>query len=180
MHATIPAMTLKRTRASSSIAHHCDTLSRLCSGDDFHLIRRRIHELNSRYHRRHSTPPDGPFSALDHYIDRCRRSVNAVDFKARAQYNNLWPAEKEALTRLSKRTDMVIKAADKGGAVVVRSRPLYIAEAYRQLSDGRFYERLDHDPLKENQNVVKTAITEMIRDNKLPPSSGSVGEIIIM
>ena len=104
-------------------------------------------------------------------IDCCRRSVNAVDFKARAQYNNLSPAEKEALIRLSKRRDIAIKAADKGGAVVVWSRPLYITEANRQLSDGRFYERLDHDPLKENQNVVKTTITEMIRDNKLPPSA---------
>ena len=104
-------------------------------------------------------------------IDCCRRSVNAVDFKARAQYNNLSPAEKEALIRLSKRRDIAIKAADKGGAVVVWSRPLYITEANRQLSDGRFYERLDHDPLKENQNVVKTTITEMISDNKLPPSA---------
>ena len=52
-------------------------------------------------------------------IDCCRRSVNAVDFKARAQYNNLSPAEKESLIRLSKRRDIVIKAADKGGAVVV-------------------------------------------------------------
>ena len=104
-------------------------------------------------------------------IDCCRRSVNAVDFKARAQYNNLSPAEKEALIPLSKRRDIAIKAADKGGAVVVWSRPLYITEANRQLSDGRFYERLDHDPLKENQNVVKTTITEMIRDNKLPPSA---------
>ena len=97
--------------------------------------------------------------------------MNAVDFKARTQYNNLSPAEKEALIRLSKRRDIAIKGADKGGAVVVWSRPLYITEANRQLSDGRFYERLDHDPLKENQNVVKTTITEMIRDNKLPPSA---------
>ena len=54
-------------------------------------------------------------------IDCYRRSVNAVDFKARAQYNNLSPAEKEALIRLSKRRDIAIKAADKGGAVVVWS-----------------------------------------------------------
>ena len=58
-----------------------------------------------KFNRKESTltPPDGQSSALDHYIDRCRRSVNAVDFKARAQYNNLSPAEKETLTRLSKR-----------------------------------------------------------------------------
>ena len=97
--------------------------------------------------------------------------MNAVDFKARAQYNNLLTAEKEALTRLSKRRDIVIKAADKGGAVMVWSRPLYITKANCQLSNGRYYERLDYDPLKENQNVVKTTITEMIRDSKLPWSA---------
>lgn len=126
-----------------------------------------------KFNRKESTwtPPDGQFSALDHYIDRCRRSVNAVDFKARAQFNNLSPAEKEALIRLSKpQRHMSLKRA-----VVVLSRPLYLAEANRQLSDGRFYESVDHDLLKENQNVVKTTITEMIRANKLPPSAeGSI------
>lgn len=97
--------------------------------------------------------------------------MNAVDFKARAQYKNLSTAEKEALTRLSKRRDIVIKAADKGGAVMVWSRPLYITKANCQLSNGRYYERFDYDPLKQNQNVVKTTITEMIRDNKLPWSA---------
>ena len=26
------------------------------------------------------TPPEGQFSAVDHYIDRCRRFVNTLDF----------------------------------------------------------------------------------------------------
>ena len=51
----------------------------------------------------------------------------ALDFKAKAQQSNLSIAEKEILTRLSNRSDIVIKPADKGGAVVVWSRPLYIA-----------------------------------------------------
>ena len=64
MHATIRAMTLKPTRASGSIAHHCDTLSRLCSADDFHRIRRHIHELNSRYYRRLKSIKDGKLASL--------------------------------------------------------------------------------------------------------------------
>ena len=120
-------------------------------------------------------PPDGQFSALYHYNDQCHRSVNAVDFKARAQHYNLSIAEKEALTQLSKHRDMIIKPTDKGGAVVVWSHPLYIAEANPQLSNGRFYKHLDHDhdPLKESQHVVKSTIFGMITDNQHPPSAPS-------
>ena len=65
------------------------------------------------------TPPEGKFSALDHYIDLCRRQVSRSNFKKRAAYSNLSLGEKQALDRLSKRDDIVIKPVDKGGAVVV-------------------------------------------------------------
>ena len=64
MHATIRTMTLKPTRTSGSIAHHCDTLSRLCSADAFHRIPRHIHELNSRYYRRLKSIKDGKLASL--------------------------------------------------------------------------------------------------------------------
>ena len=94
------------------------------------------------------TPPEGNFTAIDHYVDRCRRAVNVLDFKTTTHQNNLSPSEKQALLHFTKRDDIIIKPAVKGGAVVVWSRPLYDAEAHRQLSDGRFYERLDQDPVK--------------------------------
>ena len=117
------------------------------------------------------TPPEGKFSAIDHYVDRCRRAVDALDFKTKTHQNNLPPSEKQALLDLNQRDDIVIKPADKGGAVVVWLRPLYDAEAHKQLSDGRFYERLDHDPVKEHQHVIKSAVKQMIEDNELPASA---------
>ena len=81
------------------------------------------------------------------------------------------PSEKQALHHLTKRDDVIIKPADKGGAVVVWSRPFYDAQAHRQLSDGRFYERLNHDPVKEYQQVLKTAVKQMIQTNALPASA---------
>ena len=53
------------------------------------------------------------------------------------------------------------------GRIVVWSRPLYDAEALKQLSDGRFYERLDHDPVKEYQQVIKSTVKQMIEANEL-------------
>lgn len=88
----------------------------------------------------------------------------------RTHQNNLSPSEKQALLHLTKRDD-IIKPADKGGAVVVWSGPLYDAEAHRQLSDGRFYERRDHDPVKEYQQVIKSAVKQMIQANELPASA---------
>ena len=58
--------------------------------------------------------------------------------KSRPSYNTLAQVEKEPLKNLLKRDDIIIKPADKGGAVVVWSRPLHIQEALRHLSDGRF------------------------------------------
>ena len=46
---------------------------------------------------------------------------------------------------------------------------MYIQEALRQLSDDRFYERLDQDPLKQYQNKVKATVDDMISKNELPP-----------
>ena len=105
------------------------------------------------------------------YIDRCCRAVNVLDFKTGTHENNLSPSEKQALLHLTKQDDIIIKPADKGGAVVVWPRPLYDAEAHRQLSDGRFYERLDHDPVKEYQQVIKSAVEQMIQANELPGSA---------
>jgi len=43
------------------------------------------------------------------------------------------------LQNLSKRKDIIVKAADKGGALVVWRADLYQKEALRQLSDTSFY-----------------------------------------
>ena len=102
-------------------------------------------------------------------ISNCFRLKLAPEHFLRPLTGYLPQIEKEALKNLSKRDDIVIKAADKGGAAVVWSRPLYIQEALRQLSDGRFYERLDRDPLKQYQNKVKVTVDGMISKNELPP-----------
>ncbi len=47
----------------------------------------------------------------------------------------------------------------------------YDAEGHRQLSDGPVYERLDQDPVKEYQQIIKTTVNEMIHANELPPSA---------
>ena len=64
-----------------------------------------------------------------------------LDFKQRVTKTNLSPQEKEALFSLRQRNDVVVKPADKGGAVEVWACDLYIQEAERQLSDSAFYQK---------------------------------------
>ena len=50
------------------------------------------------------TPPDGKFSAMDHYIDRCRRSIASRNYTRRPTFSNLTQEEKSALQDLRRRT----------------------------------------------------------------------------
>jgi len=101
------------------------------------------------------------FPALDHYIDRCRRIVASHNYRRRTTITNLSQDELQALRELRRRRDIVVKPADKGGAVVVWSRDLYNQEANRQLSDNRFYQRLDRDPSQDYQKIVKDTVNDI-------------------
>ena len=72
-------------------------------------------------------------------IPKCRHDINKLKFNRNTKFSNLSSEEWSALKSLKKRKDIVIKAADKGGAVVVWRADLYQKEALRQLSDTSFY-----------------------------------------
>ena len=117
------------------------------------------------------TPLNGKFSALDHYIDRCRRGISSQNYTRRTNITNLSQEEQQAIRELRGRSNIVVKPADKGGAVVVWSRDLYIQEANRQLSDDRFYQRLEADPTQDYQKIVKDTLKDMVATCELPPTA---------
>ena len=88
-------------------------------------------------------PPSGSFPALDHYIDRCRAEIDQIDFSSPVKRQNLSREELLTLRSLRNRSDIVIKPADKGGAIVVWRRDLYEQEALKQLGEDRFYKPVD-------------------------------------
>ena len=114
------------------------------------------------------TPPDGKFSALDHYIDRCRRSIASQNYSKRPNFCNLTQDKKTALQDLKRRNDIIIKPAYKGGAVGVWKRDLCIQESNRQLSDPRFYQGRDANPIQQDQKIVKNTMKDMITSCELP------------
>ena len=58
--------------------------------------------------------------------------------------------------------NVVIKPADKGGAIVIQNREDYVLEGKRQLSDPRFYKKVDQDLTTTYNSQVKSQL-ELIR-----------------
>ena len=97
--------------------------------------------------------------------------INKLKFNRNTKFSNLSSEEWSALKSLKKRKDIVIKAADKGGAVVVWRADLYQKEALRQLSDTSFYAKVDKDLTLINQNIVKNTINDLIAKQELPATA---------
>ena len=69
--------------------------------------------------------------------------------------------EKSALKELSKNRNIVIKPADKGGAVIVMDTTDYINEGFRQLSDSKFYIETDTDMTHEHALDINGFIQQL-------------------
>ena len=86
-------------------------------------------------------PLKGKEAAIETYIKKVRMDVERqlkVN-KNKQCADNLPSIERNAHQNLRQRTDIVIKPADKGSAVVVLSKEDYIKEADRQLNNQSYY-----------------------------------------
>ena len=90
---------------------------------------------------------------------------NILNTSPRPVHDNLTPRERNALNELNRRTDIVIKRADKGSGTVVLRRDWYINECLRQLSDTKFYRQLNTDITKDIQTRVRIYVERMHKDN---------------
>lgn len=74
-------------------------------------------------------------------------------------YNNLSKAEREALVDLGKDIKVVVRPADKGGAIVLQNIVDYNYEIERQLCDQTFYEKLGSDATKRLLTKVHSRLS---------------------
>ncbi|KAM9330702.1 uncharacterized protein PAF06_017093 [Gastrophryne carolinensis] len=81
---------------------------------------------------------------------------------------NITKEEQKAISTLKENKDIIIKQADKGGAIVIMNTCDYKQEAYRQLSNTLHYAKLQEDPTdictKELLKLLK-GILSRIRDS---------------
>lgn len=87
--------------------------------------------------------PPGP-KIVEEFISLNNHSISEMAFFAPLN-KNLIKEEQKALQSLKNNTDIVIKPADKGGAVVVQDRQDYVNEGLRQLADVKVYKILEND-----------------------------------
>ena len=76
------------------------------------------------------TPPEGQFASLDFFIKKSRHDINKLKFNRNTKFSNLSSEEWSALKSLKKR--IVIKAADRGDAVIVWRADLYCHSQWRR------------------------------------------------
>ena len=75
--------------------------------------------------------------------------------------------ERIALHNLWQRTDVAIKPADKGSAVVGFSKEDYIDEVERQLNNHAHYIRLNTDPTPRSTAGIKSFIHSMFANRQI-------------
>lgn len=80
---------------------------------------------------------------------------------------NLLESERKALRELMQNEDIVIRQADKGGAVVVQNKSDYIKEIERQLGDTDVYAPLQSDPTHKYSNEIKTVLKQGLQDQQI-------------
>ena len=97
------------------------------------------------------TPNPGQCKVLGKIIDQTRRKLEPYFVPKPLKFSNISKEECMSISSLKKREDIIMKSADKGGAVVVWRKDPYISEAERQLSDTTAYTEVYQDPIEENQ-----------------------------
>ena len=104
-------------------------------------------------------PP--PVAPLEFFI-----SKNCLDLAncnlPRPGRKNITPEESRALKELTRNRHIIIKPADKGGAVVIQNRDDYITEGLRQLQDPTFYSEQAIDLTQKHQKEIADILDDMI------------------
>lgn len=107
------------------------------------------------------SPPPNRDKFLDAYVSVITNEIkNAPEQRA---FSNLSVDERAALSDLKANCDIVIREADKGSAVVVMDRDLYIKEGYRQLDDPQVYERVSEAVLSDIESEIAALAGKLYR-----------------
>ena len=116
------------------------------------------------------TAPIPDNSNLQEYISNIYHDLKTEYEKDKEHAKpNISKDELQAVHNLKTDNDLIVKPADKGGAIVIWPRDAYLAEAYRQLNDSNHYQKLTYDPtletLAETKRLANKLHTSDIIDN---------------
>ena len=88
------------------------------------------------------------------------KATEEIDASSIHTFHNLSTIEREAIKSLQQNKNLVIKPADKGGAIVLMSKEDYQLECRRLLSNERHYKIITEDPTHRLNNTIKNLLEE--------------------
>ena len=101
-------------------------------------------------------------NCLTSFIDNITRDIkHLLHANKRKYWNNLTNDQRSALLRLSGDKNIVIKSADKRGALVIMDSYKYNEVCLQQLTDNEYYKEIEHDPNTEYRQVIDSTIDKM-------------------
>ena len=132
------------------------------------LVKLRCHFGNSQM----TSSQFRPQSSFNPYVDNARlnafyqvllEDINKMEKRRPPPHKkNFTSRDREIITNLQKDKNIVIKQADKGGAIVVMNTHDYTAEVNRQLQNSSYYKPLPKDPTDDISRVIRTTLSEGI------------------
>ena len=112
-------------------------------------------------------PP--PCIPLEVYIAQNKSDLLNSKFHA-PRRQKITKEQRLAIKALQSNKNIVIKPADKGGAMVILNREDYVREGLRQLSDINFYCKTDTDLSNKHHTEIKNKIDEMLENEEIDRS----------
>jgi hypothetical protein len=109
--------------------------------------------------------PKGP-PPLEGMILVNEHLLNTINLHA-PRHQNISQDEHQALAELQQATQIVIKPADKGSAVVIQNREDYTSEGLRQLSDTNFYEETETDLTMHHNSMVHELVQTLMDQGEI-------------
>ena len=88
--------------------------------------------------------------------------------QSRLRTYNLTHLERSALKELRTNPNIVIKAADKGSAIVILNSEDYKNEAMRELTDDNFYIKVHQDLTEKHLCAINTLLHKLHGKGEIP------------
>ena len=102
------------------------------------------------------TPKPGKDDYLETYIE----TITKFPVHTRKCKNNLPRNEQDALKSLKDDESIIIKEADKGGAIIIMDTEYYKEKVLEQLDDEEYYKKLANNP----ETTTKKRIKKLVKD----------------
>ena len=121
---------------------------------------------NHRYKTRW-TPPNGRNTFIDSFVNYTRDQYNnLISNTPHSVKPNLPKQQQKALRELSNNANIVIKEADKGGAITIIKKDDYIHDCSLILADNRTYLKTTSDMVETHNEEAKDIICNISSNNR--------------